>query len=162
MIDNKSVNILIVDDSVDNLKVVGNILLEQGYNIYVANDGESALNTISLNKIDLVLLDIMMPGIDGFEVCSRVKSSPETSHIPVIFLSAKVETADIIRDFEVGGVDYVTKPYQKMELLARVDTHIRLKKTYDYLDEWRKEAVLSRDHYMNVLLNLGKVIFPDK
>jgi PleD family two-component response regulator len=162
MIDNKSVNILIVDDSVDNLKVVGNVLLEQGYNIYVANDGESALNTISLNKIDLVLLDIMMPGIDGFEVCSRIKSSPETKHIPVIFLSAKVETADIIRGFEVGGVDYVTKPYQKMELLARVDTHIRLKKTYDYLDEWRKEAVLSRDHYMNVLLNLGKVIFPDK
>jgi PleD family two-component response regulator len=104
----------------------------------------------------------MMPGIDGFEVCSRIKTNPETKHIPVIFLSAKVETADIIKGFEVGGVDYVTKPYQKMELLARVDTHIRLKKTYDYLDEWRQEAVDSRDHYMNVLVNLGKVIFPDK
>jgi DNA-binding response OmpR family regulator len=161
MIDNKSVNILIVDDSFDNLKVVGNFLLEKGYNIFVANDGETALKTISLNSIDLILLDIMMPGIDGFEVCIRVKSNPEMQHIPVIFLSAKVETADIVRGFEVGGVDYVTKPFHKLELLARVDTHIRLKKTYDLLDEWKKEAVKSRDHYLDVLFNLGKVVFPD-
>jgi DNA-binding response OmpR family regulator len=162
MIDNTSVNILIVDDSIDNLKVVGNFLLDRGYNIFVSNDGENALKTLGLNKIDLVLMDIMMPGMDGFEVCGRIKSNPETKHIPVIFLSARVETADIVKGFEVGGVDYVTKPFQKLELLARVDTHVRLKKTYDYLDEWRKEAVKSRDHYMNVLLNLGKVIFPDK
>jgi DNA-binding response OmpR family regulator len=162
MIDNTSVNILIVDDSIDNLRVVGNFLLDRGYNIFVSNDGENALKTLGLNKIDLVLMDIMMPGIDGFEVCGRIKSNPETKHIPVIFLSARVETVDIVKGFEVGGVDYVTKPFQKLELLARVDTHVRLKKTYDYLDEWRKEAVKSRDHYMNVLLNLGKVIFPDK
>jgi DNA-binding response OmpR family regulator len=162
MIDNTSVNLLIVDDSIDNLKVVGNFLLEKGYNIFVSNDGENALKTLGLNKIDLVLMDIMMPGMDGFEVCGRIKSNPETKHIPVIFLSARVETADIVKGFEVGGVDYVTKPFQKLELLARVDTHVRLKKTYDYLDEWRNEAVKSRDHYMNVLLNLGKVIFPDK
>jgi CheY-like chemotaxis protein len=162
MIDNTSVNILIVDDSIDNLKVVGNFLLDCGYNIFVSNDGENALKTLGLNKIDLVLMDIMMPGMDGFEVCGRIKSNPDTRHIPVIFLSARVETADIVKGFEVGGVDYVTKPFQKLELLARVDTHVRLKKTYDYLDEWRKEAVKSRDHYMNVLLNLGKVIFPEK
>ncbi|MBK8884161.1 MAG: response regulator [Bacteroidales bacterium] len=162
MIDNKSVNILIVDDSIDNLKVVGSILLERGYNIFVSNDGESALKTLGLNKIDLVLMDIIMPGMDGFEVCIKMKSNPDTQHIPVIFLSAKIETEDVVRGFEVGGVDYVTKPFHKQELLARVDTHVRLKKTYDYLDEWRKEAVKSRDHYMSVLLNLGKVIFPDK
>jgi DNA-binding response OmpR family regulator len=162
MIDNTGVNILIVDDSIDNLKVVGNFLLDRGYNIFVSNDGENALKTLGLNKIDLVLMDIMMPGMNGFEVCSKIKSNPETKHIPVIFLSARVETADIVKGFEVGGVDYVTKPFQKLELLARVDTHVRLKKTYDYLDEWRKEAVKSRDHYINVLLNLGKVIFPDK
>jgi DNA-binding response OmpR family regulator len=162
MIDNSSVNLLIVDDSFDNLKVVGNLLLEQGYNIFVANDGDSALKTLSVNKIDLVLLDIMMPGMDGFEVCSKIKANTDLRSIPVIFLSAKVETADIVKGFEVGGVDYVTKPFEKLELLARVDTHVRLKKTYDLLDDWRKEAVKSRDHYMNVLLNLGKVIFPDK
>jgi DNA-binding response OmpR family regulator len=162
MIDNSSVNLLIVDDSFDNLKVVGNLLLEQGYNIFVANDGDSALKTLSVNKIDLVLLDIMMPGMDGFEVCSKIKANTDLRSIPVIFLSAKVETADIVKGFEVGGVDYVTKPFEKLELLARVDTHVRLKKTYDLLDDWRKEAVKSRDHYMNVLLNLGKVIFPDQ
>jgi|WetSurMetagenome_2_1015567.scaffolds.fasta_scaffold365126_1 DNA-binding response OmpR family regulator len=162
MIDNTSVNILIVDDSIDNLKVVGNFLLDRGYNIFVSNDGENALKTLGLNKIDLVLMDIMMPGMNGFEVCGKIKSNADTKHIPVIFLSARVETADIVKGFEVGGVDYVTKPFQKLELLARVDTHVRLKKTYDYLDEWRKEAVKSRDHYMNVLLNLGKVIFPEK
>ncbi len=124
--------------------------------------GKMLLKTLGLNKIDLVLMDIMMPGMNGFEVCGKIKSNPDTKHIPVIFLSARVETADIVKGFEVGGVDYVTKPFQKLELLARVDTHVRLKKTYDYLDEWRKEAVKSRDHYMNVLLNLGKVIFPEK
>jgi len=162
MIDNTSLNILIVDDSIDNLKVVGNFLLEQGYNIFVSNDGENALKTLQVNKIDLVLLDIMMPGLDGFEVCAKMKTNQETQHIPVIFLSAKAETEDIVKGFEAGGVDYVTKPFQKLELLARVDTHIRLKKTYDFLDDWRKEAVKSRDHYMKVLHNLGKVIFPDK
>jgi DNA-binding response OmpR family regulator len=162
MIDNSSVNILIVDDSIDNLKVVGNFLLDKGYNIFVANDGENAIKTLELNNIDLVLMDIVMPGPDGFEVCARIKSNPVTEHVPVIFLSAKIETEDVIRGFEAGGVDYVTKPFNKLELLARVDTHIRLKKAYDDLDEWRKEAVKSRDHYMSALINLGKVIFPDK
>jgi PleD family two-component response regulator len=162
MIDNTSVNILIVDDSYDNLRVVGNILLGKGYNIFVANDGESALRTISLNKIDLILLDIMMPGIDGFEVCAKIKSDFKTEYIPVIFLSAKADPDDIVKGFENGGVDYITKPFHKPELLARVDTHVRMKKTYDLLDEWRKEAVKSRDHYMKVLFDLSKVIFPDE
>jgi two-component system, sensor histidine kinase and response regulator len=162
MIDNAGVNILIVDDSYDNLRVIGNILLEKGYNIFVANYGASALRSISLNKIELILLDILMPGIDGFEVCTRIKSEFKTENIPVIFLSARDDPDDIVKGFENGGVDYITKPFHKPELLARVDTHVRMKKTYDLLDEWRKEAVKSRDHYMMVLCDLSKVIFADE
>lgn len=162
MEENRKINILIVDDSIDNLKVAGNLLLEKEYSIHVASDGESCLKTLESGNIDLVLLDIMMPGIDGFEVCSRMKANPATELIPVIFLSAKIEPEDIVKGFHVGGVDYVTKPFRKEELLARVDTHVKLKRAYDLINEWRNDAVKSRDQYMNMLYTLGKVIFPQK
>ncbi|MBN2682925.1 MAG: hybrid sensor histidine kinase/response regulator [Bacteroidales bacterium] len=123
---NEASTILIVDDNKENLKVVGNILKEQNYRIAFALDGNSAIKLLSENKIDLILLDIMMPEIDGFEVCRQLKMNHKLYEIPVIFLTAKNQTEDIITAFEVGGVDYLTKPFNKLELLARVKTHLEL------------------------------------
>ncbi len=123
---NESINILVVDDNLENLKVVGNFLKEQGYRIALAFDGKSALSIIENNPIDMVLLDIMMPEMDGFEVCRQIKSKKEIANIPVIFLSAKNNTEDVIRGFELGGADYVTKPFVRSELLMRVKNHLEL------------------------------------
>ena len=118
----------IVDDNNENLKVLGGLMKEAGYSIAVSTNGPDALNFASKDLPDIILLDIMMPGMDGYEVCSRLKNKKRTKDIPVIFLSARRETEDIVRGFEAGGVDYVLKPFSAPELLARVKTHIELKK----------------------------------
>ncbi|HOO71747.1 MAG TPA: response regulator [Spirochaetota bacterium] len=118
----------IVDDNNENLKVLGGIMKEAGYSIAVSTNGADALVFASSNLPDIILLDIMMPGMDGYEVCTRLKNEKRTKNIPVIFLSARRETGDIVRGFEAGGVDYVPKPFSAPELLARVKTHIELKK----------------------------------
>ncbi len=118
--------ILLVDDNPKNLKLLGN-LLKGTYKTVVAESGREALEFVKKRVPELILLDIMMPEMTGFEVCERVKASPETRDIPIIFLSAKTETQDIVKGFEVGGVDYITKPFQVPELLARVHTHIELR-----------------------------------
>ncbi|QTA81389.1 Two component system response regulator histidine kinase [Desulfonema limicola] len=127
--------LLIVDDIAKNLQVLGNILSAKGYHYTPAMNGSQALKIIEKRPPDLILLDIMMPDMDGFEVCEKLKSSPETSDIPVIFLSAKTETEDIIKGFELGAVDYVTKPFCKQELLARIETHLDLKFARQKLQE---------------------------
>ncbi len=124
---NKKRLLLIVDDNPENRKVLGNLLINNGYEVGAAPDGQNALEFIDNEHPDLVLLDIMMPGIDGFEVCEKLKSNVDTRHIPVIFLTAKTSTEDIVRGFEVGGVDYVSKPFNSQELLARIKTHIEIK-----------------------------------
>jgi signal transduction histidine kinase/HPt (histidine-containing phosphotransfer) domain-containing protein len=126
--------ILMVDDNPKNLQVLGN-LLEGKYRTAFATNGVKALEFINKRTPDLVLLDIMMPETDGYEVCIKLKSSPQTADIPIIFLSAKTETEDIVKGFELGAVDYVTKPFHKQELLARVRTHIRLKQSEDELKQ---------------------------
>ena len=118
--------ILIVDDVLDNIQVAMNILKEDSYDFSYAKNGESALNLLNDNKFDLILLDIMMPGIDGYEVCRRIKSNPLYSDIPIIFLTAKSDTDSISKAFEVGGIDYLVKPFHANELLARVKTHLDL------------------------------------
>lgn len=120
--------ILIVDDVVDNIRVAMNILKEDGYDFSFANSGEEALRLIFADSesFDLILLDIMMPGMDGFEVCQKLKAAPKTQDIPVIFLTAKVDVDSISKGFQVGGVDYITKPFHANELLARVKTHLEL------------------------------------
>lgn len=127
MEDNKKQGtILIVDDNKKNLQVLGNVLHEEGYKIAVAEDGYQAVKLAEKIVPGLILLDVMMPGIDGFEVCMSLKSKKELKNIPVIFLTAKSETTDIIEGFKRGGVDYITKPFKKEELLARINTHMEL------------------------------------
>lgn len=124
--------ILIVDDIAKNLQVLGNMLNRQGeYRISIATDGKQALTMLDKVSPDLILLDVVMPELDGFEVCRRLKGSLKTKEIPVIFLTAKTETEDIVNGFEIGAVDYVTKPFNSAELLARVRTHLELKKAKD-------------------------------
>ncbi len=127
MEDNKKQGtILIVDDNKKNLQVLGNVLHEEGYKIAVAENGYQAVKLADKIVPGLILLDVMMPGIDGFEVCMSLKSKKELKNIPVIFLTAKSETSDIIEGFKRGGVDYITKPFKKEELLARIGTHMEL------------------------------------
>jgi signal transduction histidine kinase len=123
--------VLIVDDNPKNLQVLGTLLRKTDCNLAAALSGKQALNTIEKVKPDLILLDVMMPEMDGHEVCRRIKSNKETSHIPVIFLSAKSETEDVVSGFELGAVDYISKPFIGSELLARVNTQLYLKKIKD-------------------------------
>lgn len=119
--------ILTVDDNPQNLQLLGKLLSENGYDVGVALSGVQALNFVNNNNPDLILLDIMMPGIDGYDVCRTIKSNIKTRHIPIIFITAKTETDDIVKGFDAGGVDYVTKPFNTRELLARVKTHVEMK-----------------------------------
>jgi DNA-binding response OmpR family regulator len=125
-VDLKGSKVLVVDDLPDNLDVLCRSLEDTGYNVMVATDGESALQVADYARPDLILLDVMMPGIDGYEACRRLKRAPKTQEIPVIFLTARDETAGIVEGFQAGGVDYVTKPFKKEELLVRIRTHLTL------------------------------------
>ncbi len=118
--------ILIVDDVVDNIQVAMSILKEDDYEFSFALSGEEALKLLKEREFDLVLLDIMMPGINGFDVCRSIKNDPRLSDTPVVFLTAKVDIDSITEAFELGGVDYITKPFHAAELLVRVKTHIQL------------------------------------
>lgn len=131
----KTPMILIVDDVPTNLKVLGNLLSQIGCEIAAAVNGRQALETSAKISPDLILLDVQMPDMTGFEVCNRLKHSPKTKDIPVIFITAKTETDDIVKGFELGAVDYVTKPFIGIELLARVKTHLELKRHRDTLEE---------------------------
>ncbi|HIK50994.1 MAG TPA: response regulator [Oscillatoriales cyanobacterium M59_W2019_021] len=118
--------LLLVDDNPTNLEVLATIVTDAGYEIAIANDGESAIELLEYIKPDLILLDVMMPGIDGFEVCHRLKSSPPFAEIPVIFMTALADPVDKVKGLELGAVDYITKPFQHGELLARVRLHLKL------------------------------------
>lgn len=120
--------VLIVDDVPKNLQVLGSILRNEDYKVAAATSGKQALEMLDKIRPDLVLLDVMMPGMDGFEVCKIIRSRPETAGIPIIFLTASTGTDDIVKGFSVGAVDYVTKPFNSAELLARVRTHLKLKR----------------------------------
>lgn len=119
--------ILVVDDNSDNLRLLAGILTGRNYKIRLAPNGERALATISKEIPDLILLDIMMPVVDGIEVCKRLKQDRTTVGIPIIFISALNETIDKVKAFSVGGVDYITKPFKSEEVLARVQTHLALR-----------------------------------
>ena len=130
---NLNSNILIVDDVVENIQVAMNILKEEGYDFSFAKTGEDALNLLKKSNFDIILLDIMMPGIDGYEVCSRIKKDPRISDTPVIFLTAKADMDSMSKGFEVGGIDYIVKPFHANELLARVRTHLDLSRAKQIL-----------------------------
>lgn len=127
----EDVLILIVDDNPQNIQVIGNVISGERYDTGIAMSGREALNFVLKQKPDLILLDIQMPEMNGYEVCQALKKESRTKDIPVIFLTAKTETEDIVKGFDVGGVDYVTKPFNSQELLARIRTHVELKLSRD-------------------------------
>jgi len=125
--------ILVVDDQPANLRVVSALLNRHGYEVLSASDGESALELATAQVPDLMLLDMMMPGMDGFELISRIKQLPALGQVPVVFLTAAQDRDMLLRAFDAGAVDYVTKPFMPEELLARVNAHLGLKLTRDRL-----------------------------
>lgn len=131
--------VLLVDDQVRNIQLVGAILSEAGYEVMPALSGEQAFARIHAQCPDLVLLDMMMPGMDGFEVCKRIRLDPSCSHVPVIFLTAAGEREFLVRAFEAGAVDYLTKPVDATELLLRVRTHLELKLARDAIEDASRE-----------------------
>ncbi|MEK9134467.1 MAG: response regulator, partial [Pseudomonadota bacterium] len=116
--------ILLVDDTPANLKVLRQTLETEGYSISVATSGEGALSIVARSVPDLVLLDVMMPGMDGYETCRRLQQVPGVRETPVIFITARGETEGIVEGFRAGGVDYIAKPFQVEEVLVRIKTHL--------------------------------------
>ncbi len=125
--------ILIIDDSPKNIQVVANFLQNEGYDLSFASDGVEALQILAKEKFDLILLDVIMPEIDGFEVCRKLSTDPEYKDIPILFLTVKTDPESIVKGFESGGVDYITKPFNPYELLARIKTHLRLRSIQNQL-----------------------------
>ncbi len=128
-------SILIVDDNAQNLQVLAGMLRSRDYRIAIVQDGQKALKFVDRKMPDLILLDIMLPGMDGYDVCRKLKENERTCDIPVIFISALNEVLDKVKSFSVGGVDYITKPFQGEEVLARVRTHLALRRLQVRLEE---------------------------
>jgi two-component system sensor histidine kinase/response regulator len=141
--------IFIVEDVPKNLQVLFHILKKEEYRIAAASNGRQALDMIPEARPDLVLLDVMMPEMDGFEVCRQLKKNPAAADIPIIFLTAKADTTDIVKGFEIGGVDYVTKPFNPAELLARVKTHLELKFSRETLND----LITARDKFFSIIVH---------
>jgi signal transduction histidine kinase len=138
-------SIVIVDDTPENLRLLTQILSEQGYRVRSAPNGERALATVRKESPDLILLDIVMPDMDGYEVCRQLKADPERKDIPVIFISALNEVFDKVTAFSIGAVDYITKPFQIEEVLARVQTHLSLEEMRRKLAE--QNQLLQEQNY---------------
>ncbi len=136
--------VLVVDDNISNLNLLSKLLKDNGYEARPAISGALALLSLNLSPTDLILLDIKMPEMDGFEVCRRVKANEKTSDIPVIFVSAMGEVLDKVNAFQAGGVDYIMKPFEFEEVLARVGTHITLRKMQKSLIRSERMAALGR------------------
>jgi len=142
----QDIKILIVDDIADNIQVAMNMLKEENYTFSFASDGEEALALVTNEKFDLILLDIMMPKLNGYDVCKQLKSNPEHCNIPVIFLTAKSDVDAIAKGFEVGGIDYIIKPFHASELLARTKTHLELSYSKQLLKQKNIELAVKIKH----------------
>jgi two-component system sensor histidine kinase/response regulator len=140
--------VLIVDDNPTNVGILLDYLSEAGYRVLVAQNGESALERVAFACPDIILLDVLMPGIDGFETCRRLKSSPDSRHIPVIFMTSLSETVDKVKGFSLGAVDYVTKPIQHEEVLARLTAHLTIKKL--------QQKLQAKNDYLQAEITLRK------
>ncbi len=141
-----SETILIVDDTPANLSVLVECLSEAGFNLMVAEDGEDALAQTERTQPDIILLDVMMPGLDGFETCRRLKARATTRHVPVLFMTALTDTAEKVKAFEVGAVDYVTKPIQHEEAIARINTHL----TISRLQRQLQQQLALKENFMRI------------
>lgn len=131
--------ILLVDDIPQNTQVLGNILKDQGFSFAISTNSKDTFALLSDVLPDLILLDIMLPDEDGFSICKKLKASPKTAHIPIIFLSAKHDIKDKIRGFEMGAADYITKPFEDIEVTKRVNNHLQAKLNRDKLEKYNQE-----------------------
>jgi two-component system, sensor histidine kinase and response regulator len=138
--------VLVVDDIAKNLQVVGTMLRKEGYEVMPATSGADALEGVRVQAPDLILLDLMMPEMDGLEVCRRLKADPTVAGLPIIFLTASNEMEHLVKGFEAGAVDYITKPFNAPELLARVRTHLELRQARERLRELNEE----KDEFMGI------------
>ena len=153
-LESPSANILIVDDVEDNTEILGDLLTFDGYEVQSAMSGEAALEQVQVARPDLILLDILMPGMDGFEVCERLKADESTKDIPVMFVSSMNDLESKVRGFKVGGVDFINKPFQHAEILVRVNTHITLQHLRRDLEEQNRELErLANTDYLTDLYN---------
>lgn len=135
MIDSAKGDILIVDDTLANLRLLSTMLTEQGYTVRGVPNGSTALKVVALEPPDLILLDINMPQLDGYQVCQALKSDDKVCDIPVIFVSAMDEVLDKVRAFGVGGVDYITKPFQMEEVLVRIENQLTVRRLQQQLQQ---------------------------
>jgi len=147
-------SILIVDDIDDNLEILGNLLTFDGYEVQTARDGEEALKRVQDSRPDLILMDVLMPGMNGFELCERLKSKESTKDIPVIFVSSMSDIDSKVKGFKVGGVDYINKPYQHAEIVIRVNTHLTMLRLRQHLEKQNAELErLANTDYLTNLYN---------
>ena len=151
-------NILIVDDVSRNIQVIAGILSQSNYAVSYALSGEQAMDVVMEEDFDCILLDIIMPGMDGYEVCKRIKNLPEKQDIPIIFLTARTEQNDINAGLEIGAVDYLVKPCNPAELIARVNTQVQLKKTRDQLRETNKILAAKNESLENLNRELQQML----
>jgi len=146
--------VLIVDDTPQNIDVLSRILKQERINISAAPNAEIAEKVITKDKPDLILLDIMLPGMSGYELCEKLKANPETKNIPIIFVTAMAETENMVKGFELGGVDYIVKPFKGMEVLVRVKSHLSIRKLIKEKNELiHKLDLLSRVDPLTELSN---------
>ncbi|MBF0516834.1 MAG: response regulator, partial [Nitrospirae bacterium] len=153
-------SVLVVDDQSLNVKLLDSILSRLGFDVLKAYAGEEALSIAHDNIPDIILLDIMMPGMDGLQTCQMLKADPATSGIPVIFISALTDISDKVNAFTYGGVDYITKPFQKEEIVARVESHLRIYRLQKSLDE--KNTHLQQTQNELTILNQLLAEYNDK
>src|SRR6056297_1984705 len=137
--DEEKKTILIVDDNPVNLSVLLNFLREANFRLLVAKTGEAAIEQVEHVIPDIILMDIMMPGIDGLETCRRLKESDQTKAVPVIFMTSLTDSSEKVKAFQAGGVDYITKPIQQDEVLQRIHTHLRIAELHTQLEEGNKQ-----------------------
>lgn len=153
-----SASILIVDDTPENLNILSAILKKKGYNVRPVPNGELALKAAENMVPDLILLDILMPGMNGFEVCQELKKNEKLREIPVIFISALSEIEDKVKAFSIGGVDYITKPFQIEEVNARVETHLKLRKLTTHLEHIvEKQVAEISSSQMSTIIAMAKL-----
>ncbi len=143
-------SIFVVDDIIENIQVISTILAQERYNLMFAENGKDALKSITAKLPDLILLDVNMPELSGFEVCTLLKSNESTKDIPIIFLTAQSQTDDIVYGLKLGAVDYITKPFHSEELLSRVRTHINLKKAQDLIKNQNQELEISNNKLLDL------------
>ncbi|NJR52522.1 MAG: response regulator [Leptolyngbyaceae cyanobacterium CSU_1_3] len=146
--------ILVVDDTPTNLQVLFDLLSAQGYRVAIAKNGEAALQRLQTSQPNLILLDVMMPGIDGFETCQRLKSEPTTRDIPVVFMTALSDSVDKVKGLSLGAVDYITKPIQHEEVLARIQVHLQLRNATRLMERRTEELNQSLENLKQAQLHL--------